>query len=72
LDAWLEEGKQAMNGVERRRIYAEIQQHIIDEAMILPIRDYVNLNAASADVRGLRYDRQGWFPWLYEVDVEER
>jgi len=72
LDAWLEDGKQSIDEVERRRIYAEIQQHIMEEAMILPIRDYVNLNAASADVQGLRYDRQGWFPWLYEVDVEER
>ena len=72
LDAWLEDGKQAIDEVERRRIYAEIQQHIMEKAMILPVRDYVNLNAASADVQGLRYDRQGWFPWLYEVDVEER
>jgi hypothetical protein len=37
------------------------------EALILPIRDYVNLNAASAQVKGLRYDLRGWFPWLYDV-----
>lgn len=72
LDAWLEEGKEAMNEAERRAIYAKIQQHIMEEAMILPIRDYVNLNAADVAVQDLRYDRQGWFPWLYEVHVEDR
>jgi peptide/nickel transport system substrate-binding protein len=72
LDAWLDEGKQEMDAEARREIYAKIQQRIMEEAMILPVRDYVNLNAARADVRGLRYDRQGWFPWLYEVYVAER
>jgi peptide/nickel transport system substrate-binding protein len=71
LDAWLDEGKQEMDEAARREIYARIQQHIMEEAMILPIRDYVNLNAARADVRNLRYDRQGWFPWLYDVYVAE-
>ncbi len=72
LDAWLEEGKQVMDEAERHEIYAEIQQHIVDQAMILPIRDYVNLNATSAKVEGLRYDRQGWFPWLYDVSVADQ
>lgn len=72
LDAWLEEGKQTMGEAARREIYAQIQQHIMDQALILPARDYVNLNAAAADIEGLRYDRQGWFPWLYEVNVAGR
>jgi peptide/nickel transport system substrate-binding protein len=71
LDAWLEEGKQEMDEAARREYYARIQEYIMGEAMILPIRDYVNLNAASARVHNLRYDRQGWFPWLYEVVVTE-
>jgi len=69
LDAWLEEGKGAMDEAARRDIYAQIQQRIMDEAMILPVRDYVNLNAAAVRVEGLRYDRQGWFPLLYDVSV---
>ena len=72
LDAWLEEGKRALSDVERREIYAQVQQRILEEAMILPVRDYVNLNAAAASVQGLRYDRQGWFPWLYEVRVGDQ
>jgi peptide/nickel transport system substrate-binding protein len=72
LDTWLEEGKQAMDETERGEIYAKIQQYIMEEAMILPVRDYVNLNAAAASVQGLRYDEQGWFPWLYEVYVTDQ
>ncbi len=36
-------------------------------ALIVPVRDYVNLNGFSSQVMGLRYDRQGWFPWLHDV-----
>jgi hypothetical protein len=42
------------------------------EALILPVRDYANLNAASAQVKGLRYDSRGWVPWLYDVYLAGR
>jgi hypothetical protein len=42
----------------------------VDQALIIPIRDYTNLNAASSSVTGLRYDAQGWFPWLYDVQIK--
>ncbi len=71
LDAWLEAGKQEMDETARREIYARIQHAVMEQAIIVPIRDYVNLNAARADVQNLRFDRQGWFPWLYEVYVAE-
>ncbi len=71
LDAWLEEGTQEMDRAVRREIYARIQRYIMAEAIIVPIRDYVNLNASHANVQNLRYDRQGWFPWLYEVYLAE-
>jgi peptide/nickel transport system substrate-binding protein len=71
LDDWLDQGTQAMSDEERAELYAKAQQRIMEEALIIPIRDYVNLNAASAKVKGLRYSLQGWFPWLYDVSVEE-
>jgi peptide/nickel transport system substrate-binding protein len=70
LDALLDAGPQIQDQAERMRIYGEIQERIMAEALIVPIRDYVNLNAASAKVKGLRYDAQGWFPWLYDVRVQ--
>jgi peptide/nickel transport system substrate-binding protein len=70
LDALLDEGMQTVDERARARIYADIQQLIMAKALIVPIRDWVNLNAASSRVKGLRYDAQGWFPWLYDVQVE--
>lgn len=67
LDALLEEGARLRDPAERRAIYADIQEKIMEQALIIPIRDYVNLNGVSAQVQDLRYDVQGWFPWLYDV-----
>lgn len=71
LDELLEEGARTRDPEKRKELYAEAQQIIMAEAWIIPIRDYVNLNAASAQVRGLRYDLRGWFPWLYDVYLAE-
>jgi peptide/nickel transport system substrate-binding protein len=70
LDALLDRGMQALHEDARAEIYAEIQQRIMADALIVPIRDWVNLNAASSRVKGLRFDAQGWFPWLYDVEIE--
>lgn len=67
LDGLLEEGARTLNPEKRKDLYAEAQRIIMTEALIIPIRDYVNLNAARAQVKGLRYDSCGWFPWLYDV-----
>jgi hypothetical protein len=44
----------------------------MNEALILPIRDYVNLNAASSSIEGLVFDTYGWFPLLYGVTNTQR
>jgi peptide/nickel transport system substrate-binding protein len=51
----------------RGPLYARVQQRVMDLALIVPVRDYVNLNVASSRVTGLRYDARGWFPWLVDV-----
>jgi peptide/nickel transport system substrate-binding protein len=71
LDELLEDGAHTLDLDKRKELYAEAQQLIMAQALTLPIRDYVNLNAASARVKGLRYDLRGWFPWLYDVYLEE-
>ena len=70
LDALLEQGMQTLDEAQRKKVYAEIQKLVMEQALIIPIRDYVNLNGASAQVEGLRYDAQGWFPWLYDVKLK--
>jgi peptide/nickel transport system substrate-binding protein len=68
LDALLHEAEAAGDDNVRRGLYARIQQQIMNEALILPIRDQVNLNAASAALRGLQYDAYGWFPLFNNVE----
>ncbi len=72
LDGWLTQAAQDSSWDNRRQVYAQIQQRVMEQALIVPIRDYVNLNVASAQVRGLRYDTRGWFPWLIDVQLESK
>ncbi len=69
VDAWLEEAARATDWAQRAPWYAKVQQRIMEQAWILPIRDQVNLNAASLRVQGLTFDVQGWWPVLYDVSV---
>jgi peptide/nickel transport system substrate-binding protein len=71
LDRLLYEGASALDPAQRASLYAQVQMRILNLALVLPIRDYVNLNAAQTSVSGLAYDRRGWFPWLYDVYLEQ-
>lgn len=70
LDSILIQASQEADSEERRLLYGRAQAIIMEQALILPIRDYTNLNAASSNVTGLIYDAYGWFPLLYGVAVE--
>jgi peptide/nickel transport system substrate-binding protein len=72
LDAWLDQGARMADLTVRRELYSKVQRRIMEAALVLPIRDYVNLNVAHARVQGLRYDARGWFPWLADVSFETR
>ena len=66
LDTLLTNGFLTTDPAARAKIYAEVQKRIDDEILVIPLRDYVNLNVASAKVTGLRYNAQGWWPcwWM--------
>jgi peptide/nickel transport system substrate-binding protein len=68
LNGWLDEAT-ATTGPDRDALYDQIQRRIMEQALVLPVRDYVNLNVARADVQGLRFDAQGWFPWLIDIEL---
>lgn len=70
LDSVLIQASQESDPEERRLLYGRAQAIIMEQALILPVRDYTNLNAATANVSGLVYDAYGWFPLLYGVSVE--
>ncbi len=72
LDSWLEEAARTTDWNERAALYSRVQLRVMEQALVIPIRDYVNLNGVSERVQGLRFDAQGWFPWLIDVTVGTR
>jgi peptide/nickel transport system substrate-binding protein len=69
LDGWLEVGARTSDWDEREALYSQVQLRVMDEALVIPIRDYVNLNGVSSGIHGLAFDAQGWFPWLIELST---
>lgn len=67
LDEILLNASQTEDTLQRSELYARAQQSIMREALILPLVEFVNINAASRRVVGLQYDPYGWFPLLYPV-----
>lgn len=67
LDNILNEASRQTDVNIRRQLYGQAQFVIMDQALILPIRDYVNLNGASASIENLEFDSYGWFPILNNV-----
>ena len=70
LDRWLAEAAATTEMDARLALYQRAQTRIMELALVLPIRDYVNLNAASAAIEDLAYDAQGWFPLLVKTKLE--
>jgi peptide/nickel transport system substrate-binding protein len=71
MDGWLEEAARSSDPMERAALYSRVQMRVMEQALVIPIRDYINLNGISSRVQGLRFDAQGWFPWLIDVTAAE-
>jgi peptide/nickel transport system substrate-binding protein len=67
LDTLLDQARGKSDPAQRAELYAQAQQRIMDQALLVPIRDPVNLNGASAQIQDLRFDAHGWFPLLHDV-----
>ncbi len=71
LNDWLLEATRTTDASARQELYASAQRRIMDQALVLPIRDYVNLNGFSSDIDGLIYAAQGWWPLLTNLVIEQ-
>jgi peptide/nickel transport system substrate-binding protein len=69
LDSILALAASEVDPTVRGNAYAQAQQIIMDQALVLPIRDYVNLNGVNRRVLNLQYDPYGWFPLLYPISL---
>jgi peptide/nickel transport system substrate-binding protein len=70
LDALLDHAAGAGTDQARWDDYRAAQQEIASQYLILPIRDYVNLNVAHRWVKGLHFTAQGWFPVLIDLSLD--
>jgi peptide/nickel transport system substrate-binding protein len=70
LDGILADAVRQTDPASRQSLYAQAQQIIMDQALVLPIRDYVNLNGYAAEVTELAYDASGWAPLLANVRLQ--
>jgi peptide/nickel transport system substrate-binding protein len=70
LDDLLSQASRAtLNEGLRLDLYAQIAERVREEALLLPIRDYVNLVVANNRLQGLRFSAQGWFPYLIDLSL---
>jgi peptide/nickel transport system substrate-binding protein len=70
LDSLLDEAVRTGEDAQRLEAYHQAQDEIAAQYLLIPIRDYVNLNVAGNRVHGLHYSAQGWFPVLIDVTLE--
>lgn len=70
LDAWLLAAQASMDETERATLYSQAQARIMEQALVLPLREPVNLNGYWPEVNGLHFDAQGWFPYLTDLTLE--
>lgn len=71
LDNALLQARRVTSEGERAQLYGQAQAIIMSQAIILPIRDYVNLVASDSRLRGLRFDPYGWFPLMHGTYLSE-
>jgi peptide/nickel transport system substrate-binding protein len=70
LNSLLFDAAQAETDADRLELYRQAQTEIASQYLVLPIRDYVNLNVAGRRVRGLHFTAQGWFPVLIDIGLD--
>lgn len=69
LDNWLHEAVRQVDADTRAALYSSVQQRLMEQAVVLPIRDYVNLNGTTAKLEGVIFSAQGWWPLLRNLQL---
>ena len=70
LDDLLEQAATETDMSMRMALYRQAIQLISEQALILPVRDYVNVVVHNHSVSNLQFSAQGWFPYLIDLKLE--
>lgn len=71
LTSLLRQAAAEQDPVARRGQYFEIQSILMNEALILPIRENVRIRGLRSNIRNLEFDAYGLYPLLHKVRVIE-
>lgn len=69
LDGLLAEAARQSDENARRSLYYQAQLRIMEQALVLPVRDYVNLNGYRRRLNETAFDAYGWFPLIPNMSV---
>jgi len=69
LDRLITQATQERDIFTRRSQYLQIQSIIMDETLIIPIREYVNIVGVREGITNLKFDVYGWYPLLYDARI---
>jgi peptide/nickel transport system substrate-binding protein len=69
VDNWLREATRQSADDARAALYKSIQERIMEQAVALPIREYVSLDGATARLDGVIFSAQGWWPLLRNLQL---
>jgi peptide/nickel transport system substrate-binding protein len=72
LDGWLEAAPTALDPAARVELYRRAQRRIMEQALIVPIYDFVVLIGIDTKVRGLAWRSVGLVPTFYDMYIDER
>jgi ABC-type transport system substrate-binding protein len=70
LDELLDKGEQSADQAERAKLYAEVQQIIMDNALLIPITESTVVSATRKEVKNVGLDARVFYPWMHSTYME--
>jgi peptide/nickel transport system substrate-binding protein len=71
VDKLLEDAAATTDAAKRKDLYAQIQQRVLKDVVVVPLIDTVTHNAKRAEVTGDYLDALASYVWLYDVQVKK-
>ena len=71
VDKMLEDAAATIDVGKRTALYAQIQQRVLKDAVVVPLVDSVTHNAKRAEVQGDVIDALASYVYLYDVQIKK-
>jgi peptide/nickel transport system substrate-binding protein len=71
VDRMLEQAAASTNKARRAQLYAEIQQRVLKDAVVVPLVDTLTYNAKRVEVQGEHLDALASYVWLYDAQIKK-